>query len=95
MMKNEKNVLITGGTGLVGHALCNMLAEKGYSVTILTRSTNNSTNTTNNSTKLKKRPKSSSLIVKNSPINKTEENSNETIKHTKFLKTVKKNTEEK
>ncbi len=40
MMTNGKNILITGGTGLVGNALCNMLTEKGYTVTILTRSTN-------------------------------------------------------
>lgn len=40
MMTNGKNILITGGTGLVGNALCTMLNEKGYSVTILTRSKN-------------------------------------------------------
>ena len=30
-------VLITGGTGLIGTALCKMLTEKGYEVIILTR----------------------------------------------------------
>lgn len=30
-------VLITGGTGLIGTALCNMLTKKGYHVTVLTR----------------------------------------------------------
>ena len=44
MMTNGKNILITGGTGLVGNALSIMLTEKGYEVTILTRSTNNSSN---------------------------------------------------
>jgi len=43
-MTNGKNIMITGGTGLVGDVLCKMLTEKGYSVTILTRSTNKSTN---------------------------------------------------
>jgi len=32
-----KNILITGGTGLVGKRLTTMLIEKGYAVTILTR----------------------------------------------------------
>lgn len=32
------NVLITGGTGLIGRHLSKMLADKGYEVTILTRS---------------------------------------------------------
>ena len=44
MMIKGKNILITGGTGLVGNALCNMLTEKGYTVTILTRSTNKKSN---------------------------------------------------
>lgn len=35
-----KKVLITGGTGLVGTALTELLVEKGYSVTILTRDKN-------------------------------------------------------
>lgn len=30
-------VLITGGTGLIGTALCNMLTKKGYRVSVLTR----------------------------------------------------------
>lgn len=30
-------VLITGGTGLIGRALCGWLLQKGYSVTVLTR----------------------------------------------------------
>lgn len=30
-------VLITGGTGLIGTALCNMLTKKGYRVIVLTR----------------------------------------------------------
>ena len=33
-------VLITGGTGLIGTALCKMLTEKGYHVIILTRNKN-------------------------------------------------------
>ena len=44
MMTKGKNILITGGTGLVGNALCNMLTEQGYAVTILTRSTNKTSN---------------------------------------------------
>lgn len=36
-----KNVLITGGTGLVGKALTQMLLAKGYSVTILSRKLQN------------------------------------------------------
>ena len=32
--------LITGGTGLIGTALCKMLTEKGYHVIILTRNKN-------------------------------------------------------
>ena len=43
-MTKGKNILITGGTGLVGNALCNMLTEQGYAVTILTRSTNKTSN---------------------------------------------------
>jgi len=43
-MTNGKNIMITGGTGLVGDVLCKMLTEKGYSVTILTRSTNKISN---------------------------------------------------
>ncbi len=37
------NVLITGGTGLVGRALTTMLLAKGYSVTILSRKKQTST----------------------------------------------------
>jgi hypothetical protein len=33
------NILITGGTGLIGTALSHMLLEKGYSVTLLSRNT--------------------------------------------------------
>lgn len=36
-----KNILITGGTGLVGKRLTEMLVEKGYGVTILSRNKNN------------------------------------------------------
>lgn len=35
--KQMKNVLITGGTGLVGKALSKALTEKGYNVSVLTR----------------------------------------------------------
>jgi len=35
-----KKILVTGGTGLVGKALCNLLASKGYEVSILSRSKN-------------------------------------------------------
>jgi len=35
-----KNILIAGGSGLVGKRLTEMLLDKGYSVTILTRSSN-------------------------------------------------------
>lgn len=38
----SKNVLITGGTGLVGSRLIPMLQEKEYQVSILSRSENNS-----------------------------------------------------
>ncbi len=40
-----KNILIAGGTGLVGKRLTAMLLDKGYNVTILTRTAN--TNSTN------------------------------------------------
>jgi uncharacterized protein (TIGR01777 family) len=33
-----QTVLITGGTGMVGHALANFLIERGYEVIVLTRS---------------------------------------------------------
>ena len=36
-MMTYKNILITGGTGLVGKALSKMLLDKGYAVTILSR----------------------------------------------------------
>jgi uncharacterized protein len=39
------SVLITGGTGLIGKRLTSMLIEKGYQVTILTRSVAGKTNT--------------------------------------------------
>ncbi len=42
-----KNILIAGGTGLVGKRLTEMLLDKGYSVTILTR-TENATSTNPN-----------------------------------------------
>ena len=35
-----KNVVITGGTGLVGDVLCKVLHEKGYSISIISRSKN-------------------------------------------------------
>jgi hypothetical protein len=34
---NSKNVLITGGTGLVGDALCSYLMQRGFHITVLTR----------------------------------------------------------
>lgn len=37
----KKNILITGGTGLIGKALCEILLTKGYSVTVLSRSKGN------------------------------------------------------
>lgn len=37
----RQTVLITGGTGLVGKALTNLLVEKGYKVIILTRNAKN------------------------------------------------------
>ncbi len=33
----EKNILITGGTGFIGRALCRELLANGYSVTVLSR----------------------------------------------------------
>lgn len=42
-----KNILITGGTGLVGKRLTEMLLDKGYSVTILTRTANTSSTNPN------------------------------------------------
>lgn len=39
-MMKKKNVLITGGTGFIGNALCKLLLDKGYAVTILSRSKN-------------------------------------------------------
>lgn len=41
-----QNILITGGTGLVGKRLTAMLLEKGYTVTILTRNKNTISNNT-------------------------------------------------
>ena len=34
------NILVTGGTGLIGRHLCKRLKEKGYSVSILSRTQN-------------------------------------------------------
>ena len=39
-----QNILITGGSGLVGKRLTAMLLEKGYAVTILTRNKNTTSN---------------------------------------------------
>ena len=36
-MSDRKKILITGGTGLVGNVLSNMLLKKGYEVAILSR----------------------------------------------------------
>src|SRR3954467_3180788 len=36
-MNNRQTILITGGTGLIGSALSEMLLDKGYDVTIITR----------------------------------------------------------
>lgn len=36
------NILVTGGTGLIGKHLCNLLRQKGHSVSILSRSKNTS-----------------------------------------------------
>ncbi|MBN2637859.1 MAG: TIGR01777 family oxidoreductase [Bacteroidales bacterium] len=36
-----KNILIAGGTGLIGTALCGLLTKKGYSVAVLSRSKKN------------------------------------------------------
>ena len=33
----EKRILVTGGTGFIGQALCPVLLEKGYSLTVLSR----------------------------------------------------------
>jgi NAD dependent epimerase/dehydratase family enzyme len=38
------NILITGGTGLVGQHLSRFLVEKGYDITILSRSARQSDN---------------------------------------------------
>ncbi len=35
--EGQGEVLITGGTGLIGTALCNLLIKKGYRVSVLTR----------------------------------------------------------
>jgi uncharacterized protein len=37
-MNPKLKILITGGTGLIGRALCNKLQEKGYEVAVLSRS---------------------------------------------------------
>lgn len=36
------NILVTGGTGLIGKQLCNLLKQKGHTVSILSRSKNTS-----------------------------------------------------
>jgi NAD dependent epimerase/dehydratase family enzyme len=41
----KKNVLLTGGTGFIGRYLTTMLLEKGYSVSILTRTSKKNTDT--------------------------------------------------
>lgn len=38
---SEKNILITGASGLIGRELTKLLLQKGYSVSILSRSINN------------------------------------------------------
>ena len=47
MLENNKmeTILITGGTGLIGKHLCNLLRSKGYKVTILSRSNSDNPNT--------------------------------------------------
>lgn len=42
------NVIITGGTGAIGKRLCHFLIEKGYSVTIFTRSVSSKRNNVKN-----------------------------------------------
>jgi hypothetical protein len=42
-----KNVVITGGTGLVGKALTNLLLSKGYEVFVLTRNQKQATQKNN------------------------------------------------
>ena len=39
------NILVTGGTGLIGKQLCLLLREKGYNIFILSRSNSNTPNT--------------------------------------------------
>lgn len=46
-----KNILVTGGTGFIGSAICSMLVSKGYKVTIFD---NNSRGSIKNINKLKK-----------------------------------------
>jgi uncharacterized protein (TIGR01777 family) len=39
MMSDQKRVVVTGATGLIGRPLCAHLCERGYAVTIFSRST--------------------------------------------------------
>ena len=41
---NGKSILITGGTGIIGSALSKLLLNKGYQVSILSRSNKNIAN---------------------------------------------------
>ena len=48
----EKKVLVTGGTGFIGHHLVNKLAEIGAEVRVLARSTSNVSRLTDNNVKI-------------------------------------------